>query len=279
MFVAGVDGCKGGWIVVALARGRFAGAARVTHFRDVLEVAADAVAIGVDMPIGLLPDRMRVCDALAKKYVGERRASVFFTPPRKALEATTFDEANALCRMLTEHGLSKQAYALRSKIFEVEQALAAEEARLAELDGLPLSDKPRHHPARAAAERRESRESLRKYARIVEPDGGRMRRERLPGGRVVEVHPECSFRLMAGEALSHHKKSYNGMMLRKALLENEGIAIPVELEQIGGVAVDDVFDAAAAAWTAHRYAIGKARSLPPCELWQLEGKRPIAIWL
>lgn len=281
MYVVGVDGCKGGWVVVAMALGRFAGAAKVARFSEVLEVAEDAVAIGVDMPIGLLPGSMRVCDALARKYVGERRSSVFLTPPRRALEATTFDEANSLCRMLTNHGLSKQAYALRSKILEVEEALTLEDARMAVSDGLPLDEKPRHHPARVAAEREESRESLRKLARIIEPDGGRTRQagEGLPGGRVVEVHPECSFRLMAGEALAHNKKSYNGMMLRKQLLEQEGILIPVELEEIGGVAVDDVFDAAAVAWTAHRYAIRKARSLPPRELWQYEGKRPIAIWM
>jgi predicted RNase H-like nuclease len=267
--------------VVAVHDGRFAGAAKVKRFDDVLAAVDDAVAIGVDIPIGLLPESMRVCDALARKYVGARRASVFLTPPRKALEADTYEEANALCRMLTERGLSKQAYGLRSKIFEVERALQEEERARTDADRLPLTAKPERHPARVAAERVESRESLRKYARIIEPDGGRRRKadDALPGGRVVEVHPECSFRLMNDGELSHAKKTYNGMMKRKELLEEAGISIPIELEEIGGVAVDDVFDAAAAAWTAHRYAIGKARSLPPRELWQHDGKRAIAIWI
>ncbi len=280
MYVVGVDGCKAGWIVVAMHNGTFAGASCLPTFSDVLQASHDAVAVGVDMPIGLLPESMRVCDALAQKYVGARRASVFLTPPRKALEAQTYQEANGLCRMLTDRGLSKQAYSLRSKIFEVERATRAEEDAMAMSDRLPLADKPGQHPARLAAERVETKESLRKFARIIEPDGGRLQKQAvLPVGRVIEVHPECSFRMMNGDDLQHPKKSYNGMMKRKELLEEAGIVVPVELEQVGKVAVDDVFDAAAAAWTAHRYAIKKARSLPPRELWQYDGKRALTIWM
>ncbi len=259
----GVDACKGGWIVVGVSDGQFAGAAKLATFDEVLTVAQDAVAIGVDIPIGLLPDGMRVCDSLARKYVGARRASVFLTPPRKSLEATSYKEANALSRMLTERGLSKQAYALRAKILEVE--LALENDRV---------DTPK---SQDSAEHAQLRRRLRKYARPKAM--GRRRKGQLPSGRVVEVHPECSFRLMAGEDLAHNKRSYNGMMKRRELLEREGISIPIELEEIGRVAVDDVFDAAAAAWSAHRYARGKAKSLPPRELWQWEGRRPIAIWM
>lgn len=281
MLVVGVDGCKGGWIVVAMQDGAFAGAAKLSTFSDVLESSGDAKVVGVDMPIGLLPESMRVCDALAKKYVGKRQASVFLTPPRKALEAPSYDEANALCRMLTDRGLSKQAYALRDKIFEVEGALIEEERALARSDRLPLTEKPKQHAARRAAERVETKDSLRKLARIIEPDGDRVRKARqaMPGGRVIEVHPECAFRLMNGEDLIHGKKTYNGMMKRKELLEENGIIVPVELEEIGGVAVDDVFDAAVVAWTADRYARNEARSLPPRELWQYDGRRPIAIWM
>ncbi len=277
-----MDGCKGGWIVVALDDGRFAGAGCLPTFDDVLEASQDAQAIAVDMPIGLLPDSMRVCDALAYKYVGARRASVFLTPPRQALQAPTYDEANALCRMLTGRGLTQQAYALRAKIFEVERALEKDRTQLEKADDLPLMQKPERHPARRAAERTETRASLRKLARIIEPDGGRKReaRDSLPGGRVIEVHPECSFHMMNdGEDLPHHKKSYNGMMKRKRLLADAGIVMPGELEEVGGVAVDDVFDAAAAAWTANRYALRNARSLPPRELWQHDDKRAIAIWM
>ncbi len=264
-----------------MAHGRFAGASMVSSFREVLTAASDSVCMGVDIPIGLLPESLRVCDALARKYVGSRRASVFLTPPRRALEADTYDEANALCRMLTERGMSTQAYALRDKVFEVERALADEERELARYDRLPLTDKPEQHPARMAAAREESRESLRRYARIIEPDGDRLRRvgETLPAGRVFETHPECAFRTMAGEELQHGKKTFNGMMQRRELLAKEGIVVPLELELIGGVAVDDVLDAAACAWTAHRYALRRARSLPPRELWQYDGERPLAIWV
>jgi len=80
--------------------------------------------------------------------------------------------------------------------------------------------------------------------------------------RVIEVHPEVSFRAMAGQALTHSKKSWNGLKQREQLLIDTGIVIPSELPIPGSVAADDVLDAAAAAWSAHRYAAGEARSLP-----------------
>ena len=271
MFVLGVDAAKGGWVVVALAKGKFAGAAKMATFDEVLASAPDAVSVGVDIPIGLMPEQQRVCDALAKERVGRRASSVFLMPPRKAMEAETYDEANAISRMLTEQGLSKQAYSLRAKIFEVEAAITTDSDRFF---SQPMDDLFTAAPSRVRA-------SLRKYARSFKLDGrqSRLIGEQLPGGRVVEVHPECSFREMAGTDLAHSKRTYNGMMKRRELLAKEGIDIPVELEEIGQVAVDDIFDAAAAAWTAQRYALRRAQSLPPKELWQWDRARPVAIWI
>jgi predicted RNase H-like nuclease len=68
--VAGVDGCKGGWYVVLLdlesgsVEGRFA-----PSFASVLELAGDAEAVGVDIPIGLLDHARpggRLCDVFAR---------------------------------------------------------------------------------------------------------------------------------------------------------------------------------------------------------------------
>jgi predicted RNase H-like nuclease len=254
MFVVGVDGCKGGWVAVALEGGQFAGAASFARFDELLDAVEDAVAVGVDMPIGLHADAPRVCDALARELVGPRRASVFLTPPRPALAAESYDEANSLCRMLTGQGLSRQAYGLRAKIFEVERALG----RAAPQGGAP-----------------------RESARRLSSSSGSHRRPRkpLPAGRVVEIHPEASFREMGNAHLGHAKKTYSGMMLRMRLLEAQGIVLPTELEEVGGVAIDDVFDAAAVAWSANRYAHRKAKCLPPRELWQHDGQRPLAIWI
>lgn len=71
------------------------------------------------MPIGLLEDEFRQADAEAKKFLGKRASSIFLTPPRRVLEAANYEKANRLARRLGK-GISKQAYNLREKIFEVE---------------------------------------------------------------------------------------------------------------------------------------------------------------
>ncbi|HEX6351324.1 MAG TPA: DUF429 domain-containing protein [Candidatus Dormibacteraeota bacterium] len=81
-------------------------------------------------------------------------------------------------------------------------------------------------------------------------------------GRVFEVHPEVSFLSMAGAPLPHRKKSWSGMWQRLRLLDAEGIRLPRRLGEAGLAAADDLLDAAAAAWTAARYARGEARCLP-----------------
>ncbi len=80
---------------------------------------------------------------------------------------------------------------------------------------------------------------------------------------VIEAHPEVSFRAMKGAPLEFSKKSWNGQDQRRRLLELVDIRIPDVLpEKPGHVPPDDILDAAAAAWTAHRFALGQAKSLP-----------------
>ncbi|MPZ82952.1 MAG: DUF429 domain-containing protein [Actinophytocola sp.] len=81
--------------------------------------------------------------------------------------------------------------------------------------------------------------------------------------RVVEVHPEVSFAELAGASLTIRKSTWAGAALRRRLLADEGIVIPDSLGVAGErAAVDDVLDAAVAAWTARRVHQGKARSFP-----------------
>lgn len=95
--------------------------------------------------------------------------------------------------------------------------------------------------------------------------------------RVVEVHPEVSFRAMDGQTLKYSKKSWNGAGIRRQLLAQHDIVLPDNLGEAGLAPVDDVLDAAAAAWTADRIARGKAVSLPaPPE--ELADGRKAAIW-
>lgn len=94
--------------------------------------------------------------------------------------------------------------------------------------------------------------------------------------RLREVHPEVSFRAMNdGQPLGYRKKSAGGAFERIDLLERQGIAFP-GLTEAAPAPLDDVLDAAAAAWTARRILAGEAKSLPdPPE--EIEGY-PVAIW-
>lgn len=209
-------------MAVVLEDGRFAGTALAVALAEVLERFPSAEAVAVDIPIGLPRRGSRAADLEARRCLGPRAASVFLTPPRRALAAPTYAEANDLCRRITGAGLSRQAYALRGRILEADAVAGTE-------------------------------------------------------GRLVEVHPEVSFRAMAGRPLSHSKRTWDGLEERRRLLAREGIHVPGRLPRAGSAAPDDVLDAAAAAWSAARVARGAARSLPASPPRDRRG-RPVAIW-
>lgn len=96
--------------------------------------------------------------------------------------------------------------------------------------------------------------------------------------RLYEVHPEVSFAAMnGGRPVAWSKKSWNGQVQRRRLLLGQDIALPEELGPAGRVPPDDVMDAAAAAWSAHRIALGTAVSLPDPPETTRDGL-PVAIW-
>lgn len=76
--------------------------------------------------------------------------------------------------------------------------------------------------------------------------------------RVIEVHPEVSFRELARGPLPSKHTSF-GLAERRALLERAGIAPPASAPRVKKT---DLLDATAAAWSAARYARGEALPLP-----------------
>ena len=94
--------------------------------------------------------------------------------------------------------------------------------------------------------------------------------------RIREIHPEVSFRAMnGGTPLRYRKKSAGGALERIEILRRHGITID-DPGEAAAAPLDDLLDAAAAAWSAHRIATGTARSLPdPAET--IAGY-PVAIW-
>lgn len=96
-------------------------------------------------------------------------------------------------------------------------------------------------------------------------------------GRLFEAHPEVSFGALAGGRPLPSKKTWDGLMQRRALLSATGLAIPDRLgEASRRGAADDIVDAVACAWTAERLARGEARSLPTPPQ-RIDG-REVAIW-
>ncbi|KOX19642.1 DUF429 domain-containing protein [Nocardiopsis sp. NRRL B-16309] len=118
-----------------------------------------------------------------------------------------------------------------------------------------------------------SKQSHALFPKILEAD-----RLRSSGALPLhEVHPEMSFRAMAGTPLQWSKRTWNGQSHRRSLLAEEGVLLPDDLGTAGRVAVDDILDAAAAAWSAHRIATDRAKSLPTPAQLDPSGA-PIAIW-
>ena len=82
-----------------------------------------------------------------------------------------------------------------------------------------------------------------------------------PSVAVIEAHPELSFARLNGEPVYVKKKTAEGAAVRRGLLHRAGLTVP-SLYPGMGVAEDDLLDACAAAWTAVRYAEGRAESFP-----------------
>jgi predicted RNase H-like nuclease len=76
---------------------------------------------------------------------------------------------------------------------------------------------------------------------------------------LVEVHPELSFHLLG--PVQHGKRTWAGVRERLAVLEAQGLH-PMRWETGGWAATDDTLDAAVAAVSARRYALGEARGFP-----------------
>jgi predicted RNase H-like nuclease len=133
MRVIGVDGCRGGWVCIALdGAGGFSPEWWVSpDFADVMERSPPADLVLVDIPIGLLDGGLgpRAPDVMARRILGGKRASsVFSAPARPVLEAQDYAAANALSRRLTGKGLSRQSWGIVPKIKQVDEVLRSRPA-------------------------------------------------------------------------------------------------------------------------------------------------------
>jgi predicted RNase H-like nuclease len=131
MFVAGVDGCKKGWLAVKLTDKNSWEPRIFLSINDLWEYHSRASLILIDIPIGLIEagPLERDCDILARWVLGPRKFSVFPAPRRKLLESKflSYQEANKKNRQIAGgKGISQQSYAILPKIIEVDHLLRTE---------------------------------------------------------------------------------------------------------------------------------------------------------
>ena len=132
MPIAGVDGCRRGWIV-AIDRedGSEPRVSLFERFGDVLTSTPRLQVVAVDIPIGLASSRtcVRECDVQARASLGHPRGlSVFTAPIRQVLGVKPHPTASALSKELCGSGLSIQAYCIAPKIKEVDDAVSPAES-------------------------------------------------------------------------------------------------------------------------------------------------------
>lgn len=230
---AGVDGCRGGWIVARWDGSRGLHLSRLTAVATLFDGPDTPDAVAIDMPIGL-PDHVgaggRTPERLVRPLLGLRQSSVFSVPARAAVMA----------------GLGQGS---ESDLYRAACATA-----------LASSD-----PPRAVA-----KQCFHLFPKIGEIDALLRSRPDLLD-RVVECHPEVAFWVMNGQRpLDLPKKVKNrlhapGLALRRRLLGASGVPLDLLDEQNAralGAGLDDLIDACACAVTAARVACGNALRFP-----------------
>jgi predicted RNase H-like nuclease len=238
-WLAGVDGCTGGWLVAFVRPQADAVRLRIVpRFAEALATPEDAAVVAVDIPIGL-PERAgvggRVAENAVRPLLGERRSSVFSVPSRAAVYARDYREACGIALATSEppRKVSKQLFNIAPKIREVDECLRADPAIAARVFEV--------HPEVAFW--------------------------RLNGDRALSEPKKIKGR-----------PNEPGLVLRRRLLVDTGLpANVVNAPPPHGAGPDDLLDALACAAIARRIYAGLARPFPnppPRDAFGL----PMAIW-
>lgn len=123
--IAGVDGCKSGWLCVWKNTSN----GQINHqvfdnAHDLIHQKPRPLVIAIDIPIGLTDAGKRESDCQARKLLGKpRSSSVFPAPIRPALIARTREEASRITRTADGRGVGFQSWDIVPKIKEVDSVL------------------------------------------------------------------------------------------------------------------------------------------------------------
>lgn len=238
VWLAGVDGCPGGWIAAFVRpAGEAYEIAIFSRFADVV-AACKLATIAIDIPIGL-PERTgpggRAAENAVRPLLGARQSSVFSVPSRAAIGATAYRTAceTALATSDPPRKVSKQLFNIAPKIREVDAVLRAD--------------------TKLAARTYEVHPELAFW--------------RLNGGRALTEPKKVKSRCYEP-----------GLALRRSLLIAAGFPAPiVNAKPPKGAGPDDLLDALACAAIARRIHAGVAKPYPDPPPRDAHGL-PMAIW-
>lgn len=126
--VAGIDGCRGGWLCLVHDRSTHSIRPQIlTRIDELRSLLPHPVATFIDIPIGLPDAGPRTCDIEARRMLGHPRGtSVFPAPLRPMLNAKTYRQACRIGQRADGRKLSLQTWNIIPKIREVDDFLRRE---------------------------------------------------------------------------------------------------------------------------------------------------------
>ena len=120
--IAGVDGCRPGWIAM-IKDGSSITPRLCVSDEDLVALFRECAVVAIDIPIGLAERGPRSCDHHARRFLGRRASSVFPAPLRPLLALSEYAEANRIARNLQKRGISKQGWAIVRKVDQIDRLL------------------------------------------------------------------------------------------------------------------------------------------------------------
>jgi predicted RNase H-like nuclease len=120
--ICGIDGCRGGWVVISKDLDTGAISWRLIHSAsEIVDPGPEPLVVAIDIPIGLPERGARACDLAARQLLGRGHASsVFPAPIRPVLIAGSYNEACQILLQIDGKKMSRQSWLITRKIREVD---------------------------------------------------------------------------------------------------------------------------------------------------------------
>ncbi len=125
MNVLGIDGCRGGWLVVQKDSGEIT--CTIHRRLSEIELVQSVDRVFIDMPIGLASsEHPRTIETTMRHVLASHQKSSVFTPPvRDAVRCTDYDQAKLVNISQTGKSISIQSWNIVHKIRELDDLIAS----------------------------------------------------------------------------------------------------------------------------------------------------------